>query len=140
MRATSRPERITDAARELGISPSQLRRDIAAGAPVQRPGGRGRGRGALVVVADVKAWRERSAPAFYIAGLERALRDVLTRDGGLGEPAHVSLGIPRARAATLLLAAYERAYRKFTDRDAPTLPAELEQYAHDMRVSGQWRA
>lgn len=51
------PLPVQDAARALGVTVRTLRRDLAAGAPVVRRGGRGRGRAALVDVAAIEAWR-----------------------------------------------------------------------------------
>ena len=47
------------AARELGVAERTLRDWIAAGAPVARPGRRGRGGSALFDVRAVAAWRRR---------------------------------------------------------------------------------
>lgn len=49
---------VVEAAAELGISDRQLEDDIRYGAPVARRGRRGRGCRTLVIVADVRAWRE----------------------------------------------------------------------------------
>lgn len=48
---------IPDAASELGVSTCTLRRWIAAGCPVARRGGRGRGRLTMVDPERVRAWR-----------------------------------------------------------------------------------
>lgn len=129
---------LSEAARALGISPSQLRREIAAGAPVARPGRRGPGGAALVVIADVERWRSRQSNVDTIMrDIGEVLVDVFRRDGGLGEPAHRSLAITDARAAALLLAVYERTARRFTGCDARQLPPALMQAvenAHAMRV------
>jgi hypothetical protein len=54
---------LAQAACELGISRSQLMRDIRAGAPVARLGSRGRGRQTLLDPEAITAWRRsRSAP------------------------------------------------------------------------------
>src|SRR5262245_58720791 len=52
------PKSMIEAARELGISRSQLARDIRAGAPVARRGGRGRGRTTRIDVDAVAKWRK----------------------------------------------------------------------------------
>src|SRR4051794_9255673 len=49
--------RIAVAARQLGKSPETLRRWVRSGCPVAAPGGPGRGKGALLDVAAVRAWR-----------------------------------------------------------------------------------
>lgn len=52
----NRPVAIPEAAQVLGVSDSTLRRWIAAGAPVARRGGRGRGNATLVDPEAVFAW------------------------------------------------------------------------------------
>lgn len=49
---------VAEAARELGKDPSTLRKWIANGAPCASPGAAGRGKGALVLVADLQRWRD----------------------------------------------------------------------------------
>jgi hypothetical protein len=52
---------LADAARELGIGESTLRRWLAAGAPAARRGGRGRGRRTLIDPEAVRAWRRQGS-------------------------------------------------------------------------------
>ena len=117
---------IAIAARELGLSPAQIRRDIAAGAPVLRRGSVGRGRGSLLDLEVYRRWRAReSDPVHMMQRVAEALSDVMKRDAGEGVPAHVSLGIRRGHAAVLLAIAYERIHRAVTGREAECLPAEI---------------
>ncbi|MGK2926494.1 MAG: hypothetical protein ACSLE2_12835 [Lysobacterales bacterium] len=51
------PVRVPEAATALGVHPATLRRWLRAGAPQARRGRRGRGGGALVDLAALRAWR-----------------------------------------------------------------------------------
>lgn len=125
------------AAAALGISASQLRRDIARGAPVVSRGSVGRSRGSLIDLAAYRRWRNREFDAGRaMEAVEQALIDVLKRDAGLGEPAHVSIGIRRQQAAAVLCIAYERIHRAITGHDAESLPSEI---AHAVRDLSGWR-
>jgi hypothetical protein len=116
---------IAEASRELDVEPATVRRWLREGAPCARPGGRGPGRGALVVVEDLQRWRERS-PEVVMQKVAAAIVDTLRRDAGEGEPAHRTLGIRAPAAAALLAMAFERIHRAVTGRDAAELPAEIE--------------
>lgn len=70
---------LVDAARALGVAPVTLRRMIAAGAPVARPGRRGRGGEALLDPAAVKAWQASRGATRDQAGEADALRAALSR-------------------------------------------------------------
>jgi ParB-like chromosome segregation protein Spo0J/phage terminase Nu1 subunit (DNA packaging protein) len=54
---------VPEAAAALGLTRYELARDIKAGAPVIKPGGRGRGNQTLVDIDDVAAWRRDRAAA-----------------------------------------------------------------------------
>lgn len=55
---------VTVAARRLGVSRRTVQADVAAGCSgIVRPGGPGRGRGALLNLAEYRAWRARRAGA-----------------------------------------------------------------------------
>lgn len=66
---------IDEAAHELGVSRSTLRRMIAAGAPVARQGSRGRGARTLIDPVAVRAWQDvrSSKPDLAEGTIERAL-------------------------------------------------------------------
>jgi hypothetical protein len=68
---------LRDAARELGVSARQLERDVAAGAPVARRGGRGRGRVTLVDPAAIAAWRSAGAPTAGLLALSAELPELV---------------------------------------------------------------
>lgn len=55
---------IRETARALGLTARAVQLDVAAGCPgIVRPGGPGRGRGALLDLAEYRAWRARRAGA-----------------------------------------------------------------------------
>jgi transposase-like protein len=106
----STPVTIRTAARVLGVSASQIRRWVQQGAPAaceRRP--------RTVNVEDLRAWRQ--GPDSLTA-LAAALLDTLRRDCGEGMTAPRLLGIDDARAAALLLVAFDRAHHALTGRDA----------------------
>jgi hypothetical protein len=95
----------------------------------------GRGNGALVDLESYRGWRQtrRQPEADTLYRVATALQDVLKRDGGLGEPAHVSLGISRRSAAALLACAWWRVHRALTGGlDARDLPPEIERAMREM--------
>ena len=136
----SPPMTVGLAARELGISKAQLWRWIAQGAPVVRER-----RPMLVDVAELQRWRQ-GANGDVLGKLETALLDVMRRDAGIdGRTAAAMIGIDDARAAALLLAAYDRACVAITGREPrePFSPAinALRTIAaaksHDMRLQAR---
>lgn len=115
------------AARELGISASTVRRDIARGAPVVAHGGRGPGKAARLVVADYAAFRRgERVTASNLDALETAILETLRCDGGDGAPLHDSLGVGRREAALLFLSLYQRFHRRLTGRELLELPQAIE--------------
>lgn len=118
----------TQAARELGLSPSTVRRDVRRGAPVISQGGTGPGRATRLVLADYERWR-RGDPLTWQAvdALEAAMLDLLKRDAGDGRPMHVELGIPERNAAAMLLALFERFHQRFAGSAPARLPEAIEQ-------------
>lgn len=102
---------VATAASELGVSASQVRRWIAAGAPVVRDR-----KPRLVDVDELRRWRQ-GAHGDALAKIEAALLDTLRRDCGLGAAAHDVLGIDDGRAALLLLSVYDRLHHAITGRD-----------------------
>lgn len=73
------PLPIEQAAEVLGLSPGQLRRLVAAGAPCARQGQRGRGRVMLVDPQAVRAWTGASARDALVLELASLLPEVLAR-------------------------------------------------------------
>lgn len=92
---------LPEAAAELGISASTLRRWIASGAPVARRGRRGRGCRTLVCPADIRAWRAaRHDPDAAVVALAAALPEIL------GDAAYEAFRLaPDKRGAAWALAA-----------------------------------
>lgn len=128
---------VAAAARALGLSTSQVRRDVSNGAPVVRRGTVGRGRGTLLELAAYRRWRDREFDAGRVMeAVAAALGDVLKRNTGLDEPAHVTLGIKRRQAAALLCVAWERIHRGVTGHEAKSLPPEI---AHAVSEMTGWR-
>jgi hypothetical protein len=73
---TDRVIPIEIAARALGISVRQVERDIAAGAPVVRRGGRGRGNATLINLQAFADWR-RSGPDYRVRALAVELPEII---------------------------------------------------------------
>jgi hypothetical protein len=94
------------AAAALGRSEATLRRWIQRGAPCARPGASGRGKGALVEVADLRAWR-RAAPLDCDAFLDR-LESILRDYHRAGDHRLVGLRDDHARAYLAALVEYVR--------------------------------
>ncbi len=131
------PVALAAAARACGLSLSQARRDVVGGAPVVRRGSVGRGHGTLVDLDAYRRWRNREFDSGRVMeAVAAALADTLKRDGGLGEPAHVSLGIRGRAAAAYLCCAWERLHRAVTGHDAASLPPDI---AHAVREMPRWR-
>lgn len=112
------PATATQAAAELGCTPTCIRQWVARGAPCVR-----RERPLLVNVAELRRWRagERGEVLEEVA---QALLDTLRRDCGTGQPAHAALGIDPRAAASLLLMAFERTHRAL-GREASKLPQAI---------------
>lgn len=108
------PATCAEAAAQLGVSTSQVRRWVQSGAPVVRYC-----RPMLVEVSDLQRWRQHHAgdalDAIAIAML-RSVRSEMTN----GRTAPQLLSIDDRRAAALLLAAYGRAHSEITGQDADT--------------------
>lgn len=123
---------IEECARAMKVQPATVRGWIRDhGAPVESEGSCGRGNGARVVISKIQAWRNRRLgltrdgdAAAALAHFAAALLEVFQRDGGDGAPLHRSIGIPDAKAAALLIAAYQRAHRRLTGADPDRLPPE----------------
>jgi hypothetical protein len=122
---------LAEAARELSVTPACVRGWIRAGAPCDSPGEVGRGKGAMVSIADLAAWRarrvgvgdERERMLEHIAA---GLLDAFKRDAGEGLPLHRHLGIEERKVAALLVRAFEHIHRRIVGSDAEKLPAEIE--------------
>ncbi|KQP35863.1 helix-turn-helix domain-containing protein [Pseudorhodoferax sp. Leaf274] len=103
-----------EAAAQLGVSPSQVRRWVQAGAPVVREG-----RPMLVEVADLQRWRQFQA-ADALDALAIAMLHSVRCEMADGRTAPQLLSIDERRAAALMLAAYRRAHSEMTGRDGDT--------------------
>lgn len=109
------PVSVGEAAAHFGVSTETVRRWVRIGAPCVRPGERGRGRGTLLNVDDISRWRAarrglpiHDPPGDVMQRIERAMIDVLRRDGGDGQPIHVSLGVSQVHAVAILTEALNR--------------------------------
>lgn len=129
---------VTEAAAELGVSGSTLRRWVASGAPVARRGRRGRGCQTLVNPADIRAWRESSHdPDAAAQALHAALPELL----GDAMFQAFRLAPDKRGAAWALAAAWRLALSSVADHvgidDAdhalPDSVARLVKIAHEMR-------
>lgn len=89
---TGQPLPIHEAAQALGLSPGQLRRLVAAGAPCARHGQRGRGHVALIDPQAVRVWsgaNARDALVMELSGvLPAILADALSRAHQLTDGPH----------------------------------------------------
>lgn len=95
---------IRDAARALGVPPITLRHWIAAGAPVARRGGRGRGNCTLIDVEAVRAWRSADCEQQLLLALAAELPEVLAV--AAEDALRTIEGGPKGRAAATLAAGW----------------------------------
>lgn len=105
------PVTCTQAAAELGVSPSQVRRWVQAGAPVVRER-----RPMLIDLPELQRWRQHQhADAMDVIALAmlRSVRSELMN----GKTAPQLLGVEDRRAAALLLAAYSRMHSDMLGHD-----------------------
>ena len=91
---------IRDAARALGVPPITLRHWIAAGAPVARRGGRGRGNCTLVAPAAVRAWRSAGTADQLLHALAAELPQALAE--AMAEAHALATGVAKAPLAGIL--------------------------------------
>jgi len=122
---------LAQAAKELRIHPSTLRRWIVAGCPVCELGEVGRGKGSRVDLEAVKRWRGQKAhdaqrqrtDEEILSLLVRSLVDVIQED-----MAHLRFEMAEGQAAGLLSCAYQRFWRNFMLRsgDEYQRPPEIE--------------
>ncbi len=103
---------IREAAAELEMHDSTVRRWVARGAPCIRPGRPGRGNGARLDLVELRRWRAQrygipdAGRAHVLEGVAKGLWDLFMRDCSEDcSPAHEYLGIPGDRAAVLLVLA-----------------------------------
>jgi len=104
---------VRDAARALGVEPNTLRHWIAAGAPVARRGGRGRGNRTLVAPDAVRAWRAAGADERLLLALAAALPQALAE--AMAEAHALATGMSKAPLAGILAAAWYVATTKTLD-------------------------
>lgn len=104
---------LAQAARELGCSPSTLRRHLAAGCPHVR-GSRGRGHRALVDPADVRQWLGAGERAKIATELAGKLCDAIA------EPIHAAFiaasDVNKRKLADVLAGAWYRCAWTITDQ------------------------
>jgi hypothetical protein len=122
------PMSVVVAARHLKCAPSTVRRWIAKGAPTVSLGKVGRGNGSLVDVGQLRRYLAGGTGADDAAILQllaTGLMDAYKRDGGLGKPAHRTLGIQDYQAAALLAYVFERCAQALTGSVPDPVPAEI---------------
>lgn len=93
---------VSTAASELGVSASQVRRWIAAGAPVVRDR-----KPRLVDVDELRRWRQ-GAHGDALAKIEAALVDVWKRDCGYGATIGETVGVADWQVVLILLSVHDR--------------------------------
>jgi hypothetical protein len=113
---------IGEAARYFRVSSGTVRRWIRGGCPCVEPGSVGRGHGASLNIDDVARWRATqlgvvAASDDVMQRIDRAIADVICRDGGSGVPIHTELGIDTERAATFVTHIYNRISRAINGSD-----------------------
>jgi hypothetical protein len=119
----SEPLPLIDAARELDIAPSTLRRWIASGAPCARRGSRGRGRCTLVDPAALDAWRRAQTAEAQLLALAADLPELLA-DAIYALAMSVDDGQDKRRVFGALVSAWYAATTTALDRirlDAPAV-------------------
>jgi hypothetical protein len=138
---------LAEAARRLEVDRATVRRWIQDGAPVERPGEVGRGRGALIRLSDLRRWRAERAgavepadkrlPEAVCAAVARGLWQAFRRgNGGDSSPVWEVQRVGSGRAAMVLSAAFASIHREITGREP--LPAELPreiEMLHDCAIS-----
>jgi hypothetical protein len=134
------------AARALDVDEATVRRWIRDGAPCERLGARGPGRGALVVLEKLKRWRAKQAgiavdgvagPPDFSAIVACGLYQAFTRGtGGKSKPTWEELFDQGNRAALILSGAYVSIMHVLTGRepDPGSLPPEI-QFLHKRAIS-----
>jgi len=120
---------INQAAKKLKKTPSTVRRWVAKGCPCVRPGEVGRGKGAILNIPDVIAWRgggqvQKEGDAERLGFIADVLMDSLRRD-----KIHERIGITSKQTAGLLALVYERYHKNLikepVERDK--LPEQITQ-------------
>jgi len=116
------PVTCAEAATSLGVSASQVRRWVQAGAPVVRDR-----RPMLLDLDDLQRWRQHHA-ADALQSLATAMLGTLRAELLDGKSASRLLGIDDRRAAALMLATFSRAHQTMTGRDceAPVYEAVVQ--------------
>ena len=131
------PDSLAEAAKQIGCSPSTIRRWVREGAPTVSLGGAGRGNGSMVDVRALQRWRAGAegcaADPEILQRLAASLWDVFKRDGGVDDdrarPAHLAFGISDTQAASYLWAIFDRCARDWTGRVPDPLPSEIKTIA-----------
>lgn len=122
------PVTCAEAAAELGVSASQVRRWIQSGAPVARDR-----RPMLVDLEDLRQWRQRQAADVLHALAVSMLRAVRCEMAD-GKSASRLLGIDDRRAAALMLATFDRVHVDLTGHESDG--AVHEAVAQMRRIAG----
>jgi hypothetical protein len=105
---------VAQAAKAAKVDPSTVRRWIQRECPVLRRGSRGPGRGALLDLAAVAAWRGRASGPTGLT-VEDALQQISTALWECLEKDHADIraGISREDAAAMLIVAFESCCKIF---------------------------
>lgn len=115
---------VAGAARALGVPRAQLRHWIAAGAPVARRGGRGRGNRTLVDPEAVRAWHAASANDQRLMALAVELPEALA--AAMAEAHALATGMAKAPLAGVLAGAWYLAATRALDALRVHAPATPE--------------
>jgi hypothetical protein len=105
---------VREAAKRFAVDPATVRRWLASGCPSIRSGRKGPGRGAVLDVAAVAAWRGRASGPAGLA-VEEVLERIAAALWETVETDHVDIraGVDRESAAAACLVVWERCCKNF---------------------------
>ena len=120
---------INKAAKMLGKTPSTVRRWVQKGCPCVRPGETGRGKGAILSLDDVMAWRGgghvMASDDERLQFIATVLMDCIKRD-----EVHLRVDVTQREMAALLVLVFQRYWLNLTHRaidELQDLPEEIKQ-------------
>jgi hypothetical protein len=137
-----RPLSLAQAARELNLAVSTLRRWVRRGAPTLQPGQVGRNKGAIVDVNALRRWRagitahEFPGAVFTREDLARGLWSAFVRaPEGLVSPAWQELRLSRLQAAALFVETFREVIRCTEGHYPDVVPEEMARF---FAISGEY--